>query len=267
MARYAIGDIHGCFRTLQALLEKIDFDPGRDRLWLVGDLVNGGPDSVEVLRWARGHDQRIECVLGNHDIYLLARHWDACGVKQRDTLSAVFEAPDREALIEWLRQRPLLVEEGSRAMVHAGLLPSWDQDQARQYCRELEGLLRSPAAPSFLRNYFRKRRTCWRPGMENQERLLCALKVLTMMRTSRTDGRLCIDFAGPPGEAPRGCVPWYELREPNPGQTLYFGHWAALGFHRQKGFTALDSGCVWGGSLTAVRLEDQKVFQQPTLER
>lgn len=261
MSTYVIGDIHGCLASLQALLDRIAFDPRRDRLWLVGDLVNGGPDSLGVLRWARRHRECIRCVVGNHDLYTLGRHAGVVDKKKRDTVGALLKADDADELLGWLRRRPLIHHEGGALMVHAGLAPGWSVAKAEELARLVEGELRDGGGPDFLRAYFRSPKTGWRKGLRGRQRAVAALQVFTMIRTCRPSGRLCFEFSGPPEEAPAKCLPWYRLR-PRPDEpTFYFGHWAALGYRALEGAFGLDSGCVWGGQLTAFRMEDHQVFQ------
>ena len=266
MATYAIGDIQGCFDTLRALLARCGFDPRADRAWLAGDLVNRGPRSLEVLRWARALGERAVCVLGNHDIHLLARWAGVSGPKPRDTLEPVLTASDAAELISWLRARPLVYREGDFAMVHAGLHPRWDLDAAGALAAEVEAALRGDGWREVLAVDHGSAAT-WRPDLRGAERLRSVAEVLTRIRTCGDDGTPCSAFSGPPEQAPPGCHPWYShpLRG-ELGATVIFGHWAALGYRRLPGYVALDSGCVWGGALTAVRLDDGAVFQQPAVE-
>jgi bis(5'-nucleosyl)-tetraphosphatase (symmetrical) len=266
MATYAIGDIQGCFDTLEALLERCTFDPRADTAWLAGDLVNRGPRSLDVLRWARGLGARAVCVLGNHDLHLLAR-WAGVGkAKRLDTLSAIFEAPDCDELLSWLRRRPLLHREGGYAMVHAGLDPRWTLDEAATLAAEVEAALRGDAWADVLA-LERAPAPAWSPDLAGADRLRAVTAVMTRVRTLTDEGRLCSSFSGPPEEAPGGCHPWFAHPRARPrDETVVFGHWAALGYQRGPGYVALDSGCVWGGPLTAVRLDDGAAFQQPALE-
>lgn len=260
MARYAIGDIQGCMDSLERLLALLALDPARDALWLVGDLVNRGPRSLDVLRWARAHEATVTCVLGNHDLHLLAR---AAGssAKKRDTLDDVLAAPDRDELIEWLRHRPLVHVEDRWIMVHAGLHPSWTAEQARRLAAELEAELRGPSWRELLAA-MEGPPPPWRPDLEGPARWRAILSYLVRVRTCHTDGRVEPDYDGPPAQAPAGCVPWFELTGPRwRNHVPVFGHWAALGLDVQPGHIALDSGCVWGKSLSAIRLEDGQVFQ------
>ena len=259
VSTYAIGDIQGCFDAFSRLLASIAFRPDRDRLWLAGDLVNRGPDSLAVLRWCLQHADSVVAVLGNHDLHALARAAGAAGPKRRDSLDELLHAPDRDALLDWLRHRPLLYREGRYAMVHAGLLPAWTVDEAeaiaQAYSAELNGA-RMPLALRALRDQD--------IHVPELRKLAQEAGLLTRIRTCTVDGEPCTEFAGPPEEAPPGCIPWFRV----PGrksaeECLVFGHWAALGLLLDDNLIALDTGCVWGNALTAVRLEDRAVFQVP----
>jgi bis(5'-nucleosyl)-tetraphosphatase (symmetrical) len=265
MAIYAIGDVQGCFITLERLLRRIDFDPGRDRLWLVGDLVNRGPSSLEVLRWAKSMGRSVVVVLGNHDLHLIARAEGLREPRKRDTFDDVLEAPDRDALLEWLIGRPLLHREGDFVLVHAGLLPQWSLEEAEALAWEAQEALRSrrryPLLESFEESGTSPR---WGEDLKEPQRLRLVVDAFTRMRTLTSSGELCLDFDGPPRQAPEGCQPWFELCSFPPRATVLFGHWAALGLHLGRNAIGLDTGCAWGGSLTALRLEDRQVFQEPS---
>lgn len=262
MATYAIGDIQGCFDTFQALLRRIGFDPSVDRLWVAGDLVNRGPKSLETLRWMHAHDAEVRCVLGNHDLYLLARHAGLLGARGRDTVAPVLEAPDRDELLSWLRYRPLLHAEGRFVMVHAGILPRWSIEEAKQRARAIEAALRDPGHEGLLGDV-RRRQAALDPATQELQR---DLAVLTRMRMLRRDGEPEYAYNGPPEAAPSHLVPWYAAPHRRGDHTVVFGHWAALGLRIQAGMVALDSGCVWGHHLSAYRLEDGQVFQEPAQE-
>jgi len=268
MATYAIGDVHGCFATLQGLLKRVAYDPRRDRLWLVGDLVNRGPRSLAVLRWASRLDpERAVAVLGNHDLHLLARAEGLASPRRRDTLDEVLAARDRDGLLDWLRARPLFHREGAWAMVHAGLLPEWTLAAAAALAREVEGELRDGAAARLLATFRDDPPGRFRESLSPAARRRLALAALTRLRTVNGRGRMTTDFSGPPGEAPPGYVPWFTVpRRKSRGAQVICGHWAALGLHLDDGVAALDTGCVWGRELTALRLDDRKVFQEPAAD-
>jgi bis(5'-nucleosyl)-tetraphosphatase (symmetrical) len=264
VALYAIGDIQGCYRTLQRLLKRCRFDPEHDRLWLVGDLVNRGPRSLKVLRWAHELGDRVVAVLGNHDVHLLGRAHETRSAKSRDTLDAVLEAPDRDDLLDWLRRRPLLHREGDFALLHAGLLPSWTIERAQELAGEVEAVLAGPRPERLLQALVDARPPAWREGLDEEDRWRVTVQALTRLRTCREDDRVCEGFSGPPDLAPEGCRPWFERGNGRSADvTVVCGHWATLGLHIGPGVIALDTGCVWGRSLTAVRLDDREVFEEP----
>lgn len=263
MATFVIGDIHGCFRTLQRLLKHIGFDPSGDRLWLVGDLVNRGPRSLDVLRWAKRFDDRIVCVLGNHDLQLLARALGVRFSRKNPNLSSILAAGDCDELITWLRRRPLVYCERGFVLVHAGLLPEWTVDEALGLSREIQALLSGPDAAGLLQCLTWKNWPAREEVHPERYRLAAALKALTHVRTLTKDGIMNLEFAGPLEEMPATLIPWFSFsgRRIASG-TILFGHWAALGFFRSPGIIALDSNCVRGKFLTALRLEDNQIFQQ-----
>lgn len=263
MATYAIGDIQGCFTSLTALLNRIDFNPARDRLWLVGDLVNRGPDSLQTLRFVRDLGTAAVTVLGNHDLYLLMVAYGTVRARGKDdTIQAVLDAPDRDALLGWLRTRPLMHLEDGFAMVHAGLLPGWTAVQARALAREVEGALSGPYHADLLHNMWGSEPAAWCDDLRDYERIRVIVNAMTRMRFCTPDGVMDFKVKGEVTKAPKGYVPWFEV----PGRksadaTVVFGHWSALGLRIEPKLLALDSGCLWGRELTAVRLEDRKVFQ------
>ena len=251
MATFVIGDVQGCYETLTALLERCKFSPDRDRLWCVGDLVNRGPRSLDVLRFLKNLGDRAVVVLGNHDLHLLARYAGLVVEKARDTLDEVLRAPDVEELIAWLASRPLIHQEGEFTMVHAGLLPSWTIARAFAEAKPLEASLRNSASRKLL--------------LEHRD-ASPQLKGLTTIRTCHADDTLC-KYSGPPETAPPGCIPWFEHpRRQSRDGTVIFGHWSALGYRRGPDYLALDSGCVWGKTLTAVCLENGLKFEEPARE-
>lgn len=254
--------------SLERLLALIDYSPSHDQLWLVGDLVNRGPRSLDVLRWARDHDASVTCVLGNHDLHLLARAAGAASEKKRDTLDEILAAPDCDRLIDWLRARPFVHVEDQHVLVHAGLHPAWTADAARSYAAELEHELRGPSWRAFLAQIgHHGAPPRWDPRLGGGDRWRASLAYLVRVRMCRPDGRVVPDYDGPPAQAPANTVPWYAL--PSPAwatHTIVFGHWAALGLELGPRHIALDTGCVWGKSLTAVRLDDRMVFQVKAVE-
>jgi bis(5'-nucleosyl)-tetraphosphatase (symmetrical) len=264
MATYAIGDVQGCMASLERLLASMPLRDD-DRIWLVGDLVNRGPRSLDVLRWAIAQGDRAVCVLGNHDLHLLARAAGA-PAKKRDTLDDVLGARDVGALIDWLRARPLVHVENARVLVHAGLHPRWTAADARARAAEPEARLRGDDWRAWIVAQGGKA-PAWRDALTGAERERAILSWLVRARMASPDAVLDQDFDGAPVEAPRGLAPWFALPDPAWGDhEIVFGHWAALGLDLGPRHLALDSGCVWGNRLTAVRLEDRAVFQVKAVE-
>jgi bis(5'-nucleosyl)-tetraphosphatase (symmetrical) len=264
MATYAIGDVHGCFKTLEKLLHRIRFDRRQDRLWMVGDLVNRGPRSLAVLRWAVEQGDRLVAVLGNHDLHLLARAAGVAAPKRRDSLDDVLGASDRDDLLAWLRTRPLLHREGGFTLVHAGLFPEWTPRQAAEVARETEAVLGNGG---MLAGFEQKADERWDESLADGHRLRVALAGFARLRTLQPDGTMCSSFSGPPKEAPKGCMPWFDVPERRSREeTVIFGHWAALGLWLHDGVAGLDTGCAWGRELTALRLEDGQLFQQKVVD-
>jgi bis(5'-nucleosyl)-tetraphosphatase (symmetrical) len=263
MATWVIGDVHGCWQTLRRLLESIEWDPRDDDLWFVGDLVNRGPSSLEVLRWAYENSERLTVVLGNHDLHLLARSVGAAKRRKEDTLEEILEAPDREDLIQWLRSRALLHRFGPFVMVHAGLAPDWNISLATGLAERLAEKISSPRGDEMIDLLYAKRKTDWNVDLRGDDQLAAAAAIFTRMRMVDSDGRAQLDFAGPPGAAPDGWRTWYtKSAVRSQGYRLLFGHWAQFGFYRAHDAVCLDSGCVYGGRLTALCLNDGRVVQE-----
>jgi bis(5'-nucleosyl)-tetraphosphatase (symmetrical) len=260
MATWAIGDVHGCFRTLRKLLKRIGFDRGEDRLWFTGDLVNRGPGSLDALEWAHEHDERITSVLGNHDLHLLALAWGLAEERSRDTLKEVLRSRRRDELLDWLRRRPLVARRGRYLLVHAGLLPEWTANGAERVARTVEEWLAGDNAETLVVALRAK-------GDRPESFELRALRAMTLLRTLTPDGALCREFSGPPEDSPEGCVPWFDRPDRKSfDTTVICGHWAALGLRLRPDLFALDSGCAWGGHLSAVCLEDGRLEQVANAE-
>ena len=263
MATYAIGDIQGCYDSLQALLEKCAFNPAHDRLWLVGDLVNRGPKSLETLRFIKGLGDAALTVLGNHDLYLLmVAEGGATFRGKDDTLSAILSAPDRGELLAWLRQQPLCHTEEQYCLVHAGLLPQWTAARARELAHEVEAALQAPNYREFILNMWGSEPDHWSDDLAGWPRLRAIVNAMTRMRFCSPSGVMEFRAKGKLSNAPAGYMPWFDV----PGRqsadsVLVTGHWSALGLRLSENLLALDSGCLWGGHLTALRLEDRAVFQ------
>ncbi len=258
MALYAIGDIQGCAGAFDELLVEIDFEPTKDCLWLVGDLVNRGPDSLSVLRKIMTLGKSVVAVLGNHDLHLLATVAGIRAPRAQDTLNAVLAAPDCDIIVDWLRSRPLLHHDvaGKRVLVHAGVPPCWTVAAASHAAREVESLLRSPDWMRGLATMYGNGPRQWRPRLADEERIRFTINALTRMRYCNEHGGLDFEHTGPPGTQAAGLVPWFDHpQRPHEDIQIVFGHWATLGILRRADVTATDSGCVWGGALTAIPLE------------
>jgi bis(5'-nucleosyl)-tetraphosphatase (symmetrical) len=258
MRLFAIGDIQGCAAAFDLLLRKIAFRPARDRLWLVGDLVNRGPDSLGVVRRVMRLGRSVTCVLGNHDLHLLATVAGRRQLSPADTFHDVLEAPDVDAIVEWLRRRPLLHydHEAKRVLVHAGIPPAWTVAEARSEAHEVERQLRGRQWRSALKEMYGDGPSAWSPKLRGAERRRYTINALTRMRYCDRRGRIDLSYSGPPGTQPKGLVPWFDMPDRGAARVhIVFGHWAALGLLRRSDVTALDTGCVWGNHLTAVRLD------------
>lgn len=258
MAHYAIGDIQGCATAFHALLRALSFRASRDRLWLVGDLVNRGPHSLAVLREVMRLGRSVVCVLGNHDLHLLATAAGGRELTETDTFCDVLAAPDAGRIVDWLRRRPLLHYDARKrcALVHAGIPPFWTLTQARAAAREVERALRGRQWRAVLRTMYGNKPVAWSAQLAPAARRRYTINALTRMRFCDKRGRLDLSESGPPGSQPKHLMPWFDV----PGRVatnvhVIFGHWAALGVLRRADVTALDSGCVWGNRLTALRLD------------
>jgi bis(5'-nucleosyl)-tetraphosphatase (symmetrical) len=258
LAVYAIGDLQGCYDPFRHLLDKIHFDPEKDHLWLTGDLVNRGPKSLETLRFVKNLGDAVITVLGNHDLHLLAL---GNGVRFTEThfgsLWKILGADDGDELLDWLRNRPLAhYDEGiNTLMVHAGVPRRWSVKKTLRRAREVEAALTGEHYIDVLEHMYGDRPNRWTGKLEGNDRLRFIINVLTRARMVHTDDRLDFGHNGPPGNAPKGLLPWFEARKPDwAGTRIVFGHWAALGLVVRPDLICLDSGCVWGRSLSAVKL-------------
>ena len=258
MALYAIGDIQGCDTELGALLSKLDFSPDRDRVWFVGDLVNRGPESLRALRRIRSLGDAATVTLGNHDLHLLAVALGLAKLRSDDTLDDILAAPDRDALLEWLVTRPLMHEdpELNLCLLHAGLAPQWDVPTARACAREVERALRHDPR-RLLTQMYGDEPSEWDASLEDAERLRFIANCFTRLRYVDPDGRLKLRAKGSPQKAQKkALIPWFEANNARwHGPRIVFGHWSTLGYFTNAHVTGLDSGCVWGGSLTVLRLD------------
>lgn len=266
-----IGDLQGCFASLQALLKAAAVDLTRDRVWLVGDLVNRGPASLEVLRWVKASAGAVQTVLGNHDLHLLGCIAGVRSMKPGDTLADVMSAPDRGDIVEWLRQQPLAIFDTDYALVHAGFHPSWPYETAKSLARRASDKLRGDKWREFLGELFSFHGAWdWNDG-ENERSALAvmkAVKIMTTMRCLKADGALDDVYNGPANVCPLDIEPWYlRKRSSNFPAHIIFGHWASLGLLQTDAVTCLDSGCVWGRQLSAMDLATREVWSVPCADK
>jgi bis(5'-nucleosyl)-tetraphosphatase (symmetrical) len=258
MSTWVIGDLQGCFTPFIELLAAIDFSPSRDQLWIAGDLVNRGEDSLSVLRWCRKHEDSVTCVLGNHDLHLLAVAEGYVEPHRKDTLDVILKARGRDKLLKWLRHQPLVHRDGAWLMVHAGLPPEWSAAEAQGHAAELEEALRSRHWRKFLKDMYGNEPRRWDPALSGQARLRYLANVFTRTRFLHADGGLDYHLKhGLDQPRPEGLTPWFDF----PGRRstdvrILFGHWSALGLLIRPDVIGLDTGCLWGGALTAFCLED-----------
>jgi bis(5'-nucleosyl)-tetraphosphatase (symmetrical) len=262
MATYAIGDVQGCYDQLMRLLERCDYDERRDHLWFVGDLVNRGPQSLATVRFVKGLGACAITVLGNHDLSLLVVAEGAHKGHASDTFGDILGAPDREELLTWLRGQKMMHADGGYAMVHAGLLPQWSIEFALALAREAEAALRGPGYHDFIRSLYGNRPARWSDELSGHDRLRIVVNAMTRMRLVAADGTMEFSHKLGLANAPAGYLPWFEAPQRASRDTpVLFGHWAALGLVVREDVVCLDSGCVWGRQLSALRLEDRELFQ------
>ena len=266
MAIYAIGDLQGCYEPFRRLLDKIRFEPSRDRLWLTGDLVNRGPHSLKTLRYVRSLGESAITVLGNHDLHLLALGHDVrYSVAHFDSMWKVLGARDGDELMDWLRHRPLVHYDKSinSLLVHAGLPPQWSVRKARRRAAEIEALLRGDRYLWVLKHMYGNRPRRWSGDLSGAARVRFIVNAFTRMRMIYADGRLNFTHSGPPGKARKDLIPWYAAKKPAwSGTRIVFGHWSALGLVVDENKISVDTGCVWGRRLTAVRLDKTPKVKQ-----
>ncbi|OAI49217.1 diadenosine tetraphosphatase [Gammaproteobacteria bacterium SCGC AG-212-F23] len=267
MSIYVIGDIQGCFQALQKLLEKIHFDPSKDNLWFTGDLVNRGPESLATIRFVKSLKDRAICVLGNHDLHLLAVAFGAHKGTQEDTFHDILSAPDRDELLIWLRHLPLIHHDVQKqfTMVHAGLAPQWDLHKALTLAKEAETLLHGNQPAEFFAHMYANHPVQWSDNLVGWDRIRCIINYCTRMRFCHPDGRMELDYKGNIDTHPEDLIPWFQVKHRKTTvNKIIFGHWAALnGITHTPNTYALDTGCVWGNCLTAMRLEDEHYISVP----
>ncbi len=255
MSTWAIGDIQGCYDELQALLKKIDFKPGHDQLWFTGDLVNRGPKSLQTLRLVR--KLKAITVLGNHDLHLLACAHRPQRCRRKDTLNQILKAPDADELLDWLRRRPLLHHDpdSGYTLLHAGLPPQWNLRTARRCAREVETVLRGKRYADFLEVMYGDQPDCWNKSLHGMKRLRFITNCLTRLRYCDARGHLALQQKGVPGTQPHHLRPWFAWpKRKSRDMKIIFGHWSTLGAFDAPGLHAVDTGCLWGGSLTALKV-------------
>lgn len=255
MAHYLIGDVQGCDEPLARLLAAIAFSPSRDTLYLLGDLVNRGPDSVGVLRRLAAYGEAAQCLLGNHDLSLLALAHGKRAAHRNDTLDPVLAAPDRAALLDWLRHRSMAIQAQGLLMLHGGALPQWDAAQVMALAGEVEAALRGPALEEFLGTMYGNEPDRWSDALQGPDRLRVIVNALTRLRFCTPEGVIDLKASGGLDKAPPGLLPWFDVPgRRTAGTPIAFGHWSTLGYLRRPDLIALDTGCVWGGCLSALRL-------------
>lgn len=264
MATYAIGDVQGCFHAFEQLLNKIGFKPKHDKIWLVGDMVNRGAGSLEMLRWCFAHQNISQVVLGNHDLHALVVAHGIVKAHKHDTLTALLDAPDATELLDWLRRQPLMVQKGSYAMVHAGLLPQWTIKQALSYANEVEQALQSEGYIDFLKVMYGNTPNHWDDNLTGFDRLRVITNAMTRLRVCNQAGEMDFAFKGELHNIPPNYWPWFDVpNRQNLDHHIVFGHWSALGLQHRNNVHALDTGCLWGGQLTAMALDTKSITQVP----
>ena len=268
MANYVIGDVQGCFDSLVALLEHLNFNEQHDVLWFAGDLVNRGPKSLETLQFIVGLGDRAHTVLGNHDLHLLALWCKHGRTHSSDTIEQVVQATDGEQLIDWLRAQPLALPLPTGGLlVHAGILPNWSHAQALAHSAQVQQTLSGSNWLEFMANLYGNKPNRWDPELQGHDRLRLIVNVFTRMRMLRDDGKIDLKYKLEPQDAPADLKPWFAFPRPSDANELIvFGHWSTLGTIQNGNAYCLDTGCVWGGKLTALRLEDRRLFQVNAVE-
>ncbi len=262
MSTYAIGDLQGCLLQLKSLQKKTRSTSANPRWIFVGDLVNRGPSSLQTLRHVRALGESAQVVLGNHDLHLLAAAHGIRRVRKHDPLNEILQAPDRDELLDWLRHLPLALLENGHLFVHAGVLPQWSAQQTMELAHEVETVLRGSRWVDFLREMYGNQPAKWDDALTGTDRLRCIVNALTRIRFCTADGEMDFSEAGGIEQAPAGCLPWFDVPDRKTQEvTVVFGHWSTLGLLLRPNLIALDTGCVWGGKLTAVRLDDRAVLQ------
>ena len=272
MSTYAIGDIQGCYSELQNLLNEINFDERRDELWFAGDLVNKGPKSLQTLRFIKALGVNAKITLGNHDLHLLAVAKNIRPLLKKDTIQEILAADDVEELIDWLKSRPLLITDDNLnfTMVHAGLPPQWSLENAKEFAKECELILQSEKINKLLAEMYGDTPNIWVNSLQDYAKQRFIINCFTRIRFCNSDGMLDFDTKVAPGKQNTSLIPWYSLpNRKTKDNKIIFGHWSTVRIGNEKNFKQynvypIDTGCLWGGRLTAMRLEDEKVFSVPS---
>lgn len=265
MATYAIGDIQGCYHAFKALLKEINFNPSADELWLVGDLINRGSGSLEVLRWCYKHQDSLKVVLGNHDLHALVVAQGFVKAHKGDTLHALLAAEDSATLLNWLRHQHLAYQDKNYLMVHAGLLPQWSVAETMEYAAEVEAALQCDDYLVFLASMYGNQPNQWHDDLLGLDRLRVITNALTRLRICSEQGEMEFEFKGELEDIPEGFMPWFDVPNRESRNTsVIFGHWSALGLQQRANVFALDTGCLWGGQLTAMNLQTKLITQVPS---
>ena len=272
MSTYAIGDIQGCYSELQNLLNEINFDERRDELWFAGDLVNKGPKSLQTLRFIKALGVNAKITLGNHDLHLLAVAKNIRPLLKKDTIQEILAADDVKELIDWLKSRPLLITDDNLnfTMVHAGLPPQWSLENAKEFAKECELILQSEKINKLLAEMYGDTPNIWVNSLQDYAKQRFIINCFTRIRFCNSDGMLDFDAKAAPGKQNTSLIPWYSLpNRKTKDNKIIFGHWSTVHIGNEKNFKQynvypIDTGCLWGGRLTAMRLEDEKVFSVPS---
>lgn len=264
MATYAIGDIQGCYHAFQALLTRINFTPKSDQLWLVGDLINRGSGSLEVLRWCYAHQDHLKVVLGNHDLHALVVAHGFERMHKSDTLTALLEAKDCDVLLNWLRHQYLAFQQDEYFMVHAGLLPQWTAAQALTYAAEVEMALQGEDYRTFLSHMYGNLPNAWNESLTGLDRLRVITNAMTRLRICNAEAEMEFEFKGELHNIPSGYMAWFDVpSRQTKNVQIVFGHWSALGLQHRNNVYSLDTGCLWGGQLTAMNIVTKEIMQVP----
>jgi len=268
MALYLIGDIQGCDEALERLLQRIDYSPSRDKLYILGDMVNRGPDNAQVLRRLMGFGSSVQCVLGNHDLHLLAVSFGARKLHPSDTIQDILQAPDRDALLHWLRHQHMALQVGNVLMVHAGVLPQWTTNKTLALAGEVESILRSDALGDFIAHMYGGMPNLWDDSLIGHDRIRIIVNAMTRIRYCNMQGAMDFFYKKDPENAPNGLIPWFDLPNRLTQQTIVvFGHWSTLQLPPRADIVCVDDGCLWGGCLSALKLDHVQIHDARLTER